>query len=282
MGAEQTEYISLRNDLLFHMVFTRNLAALKALLAALLGLAEARIDQIEVLNPMQYSEAASSKLTVLDLKVHLNGGSYILVEMQVRRFDFWTNRTLAYASRAVADQVKGEFDYGKLEPVIQISIMNYSLFPEHKRFFAKYTPRDGEGFEYTDKLRFYVLDLTQIGAATDEQKRQGLVEWARAFRANSWAEVNEIDNSGVKEAAKTMQVIMTNPTEREMIRMRQDAEIDRRTEINSAERRGEQRGVRMGIAQGKIDMARGMKHEGIDPAVIAKISGLTLEEIAAL
>ena len=203
MGAEQTEYISLRNDLLFHMVFTRNPVALKALLAALLGMPEAQIDRIEVLNPMQYSEAVTTKLTVLDLKVHLNGGSCILVEMQVRRFDFWTNRTLAYASRAVADQVKGEFDYGKLEPVIQISIMNYSLFPEHKRFFAKYTPRDEEGFEYTNKLRFYVLDLTQIGAATGEQKRQGLVEWAKAFRAKSWDEVNSIENSGVKEAAKT-------------------------------------------------------------------------------
>ena len=160
--------------------------------------------------------------------------------------------------------------------------MNYSLFPEHKRFFAKYTPRDEEGFEYTNKLRFYVLDLTQIGAATDEQKRQGLVEWARAFRANSWAEVNEIDNSGVKEAAKTMQVIMTNPTEREMIRMRQDAEIDRRTEINSAERRGERRGGRMGISQGKIEMARSMKRDGVDSFFISKYSGLTMEEIAAL
>ena len=111
MGAEQTEYISLRNDLLFHMVFTRNPVALKALLAALLGMPEAEIDRIEVLNPMQYSEVVTTKLTVLDLKVHLNGGSYILVEMQVRRFDFWTNRTLAYASRAVADQVKGHSDF---------------------------------------------------------------------------------------------------------------------------------------------------------------------------
>ena len=290
MGAEQTEYISLRNDLLFHMVFTRNPVALKALLAALLGMPEAQIDRIEVLNPMQYSEAVTTKLTVLDLKVHLNDGAYVLVEMQVQKFDYWTNRTLAYASRAVADQVKGEFDYGKLEPVIQISIMNYSLFPEHKRFFAKYTPRDEEGFEYTNKLRFYVLDLTQIGAATDEQKRQGLVEWARAFRAKSWDEVNSIENTGVKEAAKTMQVIMANPTERDMIRMRQDAEIDRRTELNSAERRGELRGerrgelrgVRMGISQGKIEMARGMKRDGVDPVFISKYSGLTMEEIAAL
>ena len=278
MGTKQTEYVSLRNDLLFHMVFTRNLVALKALLAALLGIPEAEIDRIEVLNPIQYSEVITTKPTVLDLKVHLNDGAYILVEMQVRRFHFWTNRTLAYACRAVADQVKEEFDYGTLEPVIQIAIMNYSLFPEHRRFFAKYTPRDEEAFEYTDKLRVYVLDLTQIEAATEEQKRQGLVEWARAFRAKSWEEVKCIENSGVKEAAKTMQVIMSNPTERDMIRMRQDAQSDRRTELNAARRAGE----RQGEKRGKVEMAKILKREGVDPAIIVKSSGLTLEEIAAL
>ena len=275
MGADKDlEYISLKNDLLFHMVFTRNHKALRALLSVLLGIPEASIEEIEVLNPMQYSEIKDSKLTVLDLKVHLNGGTFVLVEMQVRKFDHWTNRTLAYASRAVADQVVGDFDYGDLEPVIQISIMDYSLFPEHKRFFAKYTPRDEEGFEYTDNLRFYVLDLTQIEAVTDAQKQQGLVEWAKAFRAESWDEVQNIDNSGVKEAAKTMRVIMANPTERELIRMRRDAEIDRRTEIRSAEKRG--------VAVGKAEMAKILKHEGVDPTVIARSSGLTLEEINAL
>ena len=146
---------------------------MKALLAVLLGIPEALIDRIEVLNPMQYSEVINSKPTVLDLKVHLNEGTYVLVEMQVRKFDFWTNRTLAYASRAVADQVKGEFDYEKLEPVIQISIMNYSLFPEHRRFFAKYTLRDAEGFAYTDRLRFYVLDLATILMRCATQRRYG-------------------------------------------------------------------------------------------------------------
>ena len=317
MGTGQTmEYIPLRNDLLFHMVFSRNQAALKALLSALLGIPEEKITRIEVLNPMQYSETNLTKTTILDLKVHLNDGTYVLVEMQVRKFEFWTNRSLVYASRAVADQVEGEFNYGKLEPVIQISIMDYSLFPDHKRFFAKYTLRDKENFEYTDKLRFYVLDLTQIGAATDEEKKQGLVEWAKAFRARSWAEVNGIENTGVKEAAKTMQVIMANPAERELIRMRQDSANDWYTQIRAAERRGAQNAQKAveraearaaqeaqaraqaearaaqaeaqaaqaeaQAAQAKFEMAKILKHKGVDPVMIAAGSGLTLDEIATL
>ena len=95
-----------------------------------------------------------------------------------------------------------------------------------------------------------------------------------------------------------MQVIMANPTEREMIRMRRDAEIDRRTEINAARRDGMARGKAQGLAQGmaqgmaqgvargktqgKTEMARILKREGVDPGIIAKSSGLTLEEIHAL
>ena len=122
----ETTYVSLRNDLLFHMVFTRNEEALKGLLSVLLNIPEERIERAEVLNPMQYSEAIDTKLTVLDIKVHLNDSTYILVEMQVRKFDEWINRTVVYTCRQVADQAHDEFDYSKLEPVIQISIMDYT------------------------------------------------------------------------------------------------------------------------------------------------------------
>ena len=42
------------------------------------------------------------------------------------------------------------------------------------------------------------------------------------FKADSWEEVQEIDNTGVKEATKTMQLIMSNPTERDLVRARRD------------------------------------------------------------
>jgi predicted transposase/invertase (TIGR01784 family) len=124
---DETTYVSLTNDLLFHMVFTRNAEALKGLLSVLLNISESDILRIEVLNPMQYSDVIDSKLTVLDLKVHMNDNTFVHVEMQVRRFKYWTNRTVGYACRQIADQIHADFDYGKLEPVIQISIMDYSF-----------------------------------------------------------------------------------------------------------------------------------------------------------
>ena len=71
-----------------------------------------------------------------------------------------------------------------------------------------------------------------------------------------------------------MEMIMSNPTQREWIRMRRDAEMDRRTEIRAAERRADK--------NAKLEVAKGFKHDGVSPEIIAKNTGLTLQEIAEL
>ena len=103
----------------------------------MLNISEADILKIEVLNPMQYSEMIDTTLTVLDLRVHMNDNTYVHVEMQVRRFKYWTNRMVGYMGRQITDQIHDDFDYDRLEPVISISIMDYTLFRDHKRFFLR-------------------------------------------------------------------------------------------------------------------------------------------------
>ena len=155
---QELMYESLMNDVLFHMVFTRNMTALRGLVSSLLGLPESEILEIVVLNPMQYTDAISSKLTVLDIRAHLNGDRYLNIEMQVRRFAYWTNRSVVYSCRQIVEQSNAEgFEYDRLEPVIHIAIMNHTLFSDHKRFFAKYELTDREGYRYSDKLQFRVF-----------------------------------------------------------------------------------------------------------------------------
>lgn len=248
------DFIPLTNDLLFHMVFTKNQAALRNLMSCLLNIPEAEILDIEILNPMQYNEQFDMNLSILDLKLHLNHEHYILVEMQVRRFRFWPERTLVYSCRQIADQDKGEdFDYGKIQPVVQIAIMDHTLFPEHKRFFASYELKDKEGFLYSDKLRFLVMDLTAISEASEQEKKQGLVEWAEAFKANDWKTVEQNENQGVREAMETMKLIMANPGERQLLEYRRKAEVDRRSMIASARQDGWQEGEKKGRTEGRME-----------------------------
>ena len=187
-GEQELEYESLMNDVLFHMVFANNEKALRGLVSCLLNIPEADMGKIDVLNPMQYMDAKSSKLTVLDLRVHMADGRFVNIEMQVRRFEYWTNRSVVYSCRQITEQSNAEgFQYDSLEPVIQVAIMNHTLFEDHKRFFTRYQLQDNEGYPYSDKIQFYVMDLKAMDGATEEEKHQGLLEWAEAFSAKNWA-----------------------------------------------------------------------------------------------
>ena len=249
---EELDYEPLTNDLLFHMVFTKNEQALRSLLSCLLDIPQTEMREIEILNPMQYTEAIDTKLTVLDLKLHLNNEKYILIEMQVRRFINWTNRTLAYASRQIADQIRGkEFEYDQIQTVVQIAIMDHTLFPEHKKFMSKYLLRDEEGYIYSDKLEFIVMDLTAVDEASEKEKEQGLVEWADAFRADSWDSAGQIENEGVKEAMKTMSMIMATPSERQLIWDRRMAIWDYNSSMSGARKAGREEGKKVGREEGR-------------------------------
>jgi len=97
--------------------------------------------------------------------------------------------------------------------------MDYTLFPDHRKFFARYIPSDAEdGYQFTDKIQFYVMDLTAMDQATERQKTQGLIEWAKAFKAESWEEVNGIEDPGVKEDEALMTACGGNFIRAEIIR----------------------------------------------------------------
>ena len=157
--------------------------------------------------------------------------------------------------------------------MIHIGIMDHTLFPEHKRFFAKYELRDEEGYSYTDKLQFYVMDLTAVDGATDEEKKQKLVEWANAFRAKSWSEMEEINNSAIKEATKQMRVIMSTPDQRQIVWNRKLAEIDYRSQILEERKKG----IAQGIQKGSLDVLSGLVRKGrITVQEAAEEAGMTV------
>jgi len=272
----EPDYVSLTTDLLFHLVFTKNDRARISLISSLLGIPESEIISARVLNPIQLNESFDTKTTVLDLDVLLNDAKHILVEMQVRKFDHWTNRTLIYGCREIDDQTRGkDFSYGKLQDVIQIAIMDYTLFPENKKFFARYKILDEEtGYPFTDKLQFYVMDLTAIDMAKDQDKDDGLVDWANAFSARDWETVKKIENSGVKEAQKTMEAILSSPEQRQMIWNRRKALLDYKSEMEDAETRG-MLNVLLGLVRDQmITVSEAAKRAGMTESEFMEKTGL--------
>ncbi len=79
-----------------------------------------------------------------------------------------------------------------------------------------------------------------------------------------------------------MELIITNPSEREILRIRQDTRNDWITMMNSERKEGIEEGIQKGMKETQLEIAQKLKRDGFEPEFIAKCTSLTLSEIAQL
>ena len=66
-------------------------------------------------------------------------------------------------------------DYASAKAVIQIGLLDFTLFPERPEFYATYKLINEKNFfVYSNKLRLSVVDLTHIDLATEEDRLYGI------------------------------------------------------------------------------------------------------------
>lgn len=162
--------IPMTNDYLFRALMQRNNNVLKGLICSLLHISPNDITSVIITNPIELGESIDQKTFMLDIKVFLNASTFINLEMQVINRHNWPERSLSYLCRAFDNLHQGE-EYENIRPVIQISLLDFTLFNNHPEFYATYKFLNVKNYTvYSDKLRLSVLDLTRTDLATEEDK----------------------------------------------------------------------------------------------------------------
>ena len=67
------------------------------------------------------------KYDILDLEVELESGEIVNIEMQLKDNKNIEKRTTFYAGKKIVEQLEPREDFAKLNRVIVIAILNYSL-----------------------------------------------------------------------------------------------------------------------------------------------------------
>ena len=129
--------VPMTNDYLFRALLQRNNLVLKGLICALLHIKEADISSVIITNPIRLGDSIDNKTFVLDINVILNRHHIINLEMQVVNLNNWQDRSLSYLARNFDHLKKGE-DYKLTHSVIQIGLLDYTLFPDHPEFYSTY------------------------------------------------------------------------------------------------------------------------------------------------
>ena len=194
------------NDYMFRAVLQSNNKVLRGLICSLLHLAESEVASVVITNPVILGEAVTDKEFRLDINIVLNNQTLINLEMQIANRLNWRDRSVMYLCRSF-DQLNHGQGYEAAKPAVHIGFLDYTLFQEHPEFYASYKLINVKNHQkYSDSLTLYVLDLSRIDLATEEDKQYHIQEWAKLFKAITWEEIKMLAGKDeyLQEAAETI------------------------------------------------------------------------------
>jgi predicted transposase/invertase (TIGR01784 family) len=278
--------VSLRNDIIFKYVFghEKNMRIVKALLNALLGLKGIKaISELTFINPVNLREYLGAKFSCLDIAARDSEGKRYNIEMQVRGSDSYIARAIYYHDKLYASQLVEGDEYGILKKTLSISILNFVLLEEEKELHnvCRYVILQS-GRELTDLKELHFVELPKY---TEKKPRERMTKFEKWLYVLKFGELYKDDPATLPAVLrKEEEIVMAvekmheaegNPVVRELMEARQKALHDEATWRAEAQREDR----RVGRLEGKRETARAMKTEGIDRAVIVRVTGLSEEEI---
>jgi predicted transposase/invertase (TIGR01784 family) len=282
--------IKAKLDVIFKILFSKNLDLLHELLSALLGLPMESIRDIVIKNPDLLPEDVGGKFARLDIVMDVDGRT-INVEMQCYRDPDYLDRSLFNWAKLFSGGLESGEGYGALKDTICINILSKKLFDckgYHSRFNVMETTRHEV---LSDKLDIHFFELTKIAKTIDKDDRMQL--WLQLINAETEEEFDMLTQTGVepiKKAVYTLYQMSEDERIRELARVREKALHDEATLLATARREGLERGIaegmEKGIAEGRTEslteVARNALKMGFKTDEIVRLTGLTREELERL
>ena len=278
-----SEYIDLTVDYGFKFVFGQHLDLLKMLLEDILQI---EIEELERIPEQVVGTFIQDKYIIMDVGVTLKDGRRVIVEMQNAKRDDLKNRLVYYGSALIYNQLKKGDDVYKFEDAHVLIFLNNNLNhidPDDRRLVYRYRLQETEsGESYGDQLRITVCELPNLVKGSKEDMSV-IEQWFYYFQnmkkfSNLAGGPKVLDEryQPLIDASKTRR--FTDKDWEKYIR----AMYYSKAEIENIGKPYYEDGLRDGAAQSRGEIARAMLVEGIDVTVIAKCTGLSPTEVAAL
>ena len=238
------------------------------------------IKEIELdYNPITEKDLFDDKVGILDIKAKLNNNINCNIEMQIVDRKDIEKRLLFYWSKMYTSSIKSGMDYEKLEKSIIILISDYNLenLSEIQGYQTKWNIREEKNrhLVLTDVLEIYIIELEKAKKIIQKENNT-LSLWLQFI--NNPEVVRDMENREIKKAKKILEEISQDKRERRLTELREKYIMDQKAIHNH----GYDKGIEVGIKQGKIETAKKMRVKKMTIEEIVELTGLTKEEIEKL
>ena len=302
LAVAQGRILNLRNDIVFKSFFSKpckeSAYCRRKMLSAVIG---RTVKETTVLNPELLPTRTDGKYPRLDIRCKLEDGSEVDVEMQNSMYDDdQVKRSVYYAATLTHNALSSGEPYSQLPHIYQIMFMDFKKLEDTKLHHAYTFKERDDNTELSDIVQIHYIELPKIS----EILKKSLAElselefWCiliiagdrnKALLKTLAARQEELDM-----AQTLLNTMSRNQQEWEnqfgYERFVHDCVSREKYAFFKGEQQGIsqgiQRGLQQGISQGtrntKIETARRMITDGLASDLVAKYSGLTVDEVKAL
>ena len=297
------KYADLLDDEVFKLVFGRE--STKDVMIEFLNqvIPDRKIVDLEFIDKEMHPVERDAKGVVYDMFCKTDSGARIIVEVQRRKQPFYPERAIYYSTFQIQRQVEAGADSYDFLPVYVINILNFKMGNHDNCADVKTVYRLYEESSHrllTDRVTFIFIELPRFKKSIDELDGNVLEGMYFCFKNmavlderpkmlthrifNKIFEVSELYNMDQETRDK---VIRNMTTERDL---RNQMAYARQEAIEEGHAQGHAQGLAQGLAEGlaegraegRAEVAKEMLADGMSLDKIAKYTGLSQEEIAAL
>ena len=252
-------------------------------ISAVLGVTPEEIISTELLSTQLRKQYQDDKLGILDVRVRLNGGAQMDMEIQVVPFELWAERSLFYLSKMYTDQIHAGEKYAVLKKCIHVGILDFILFEADEEYYSRFHLwEDNRRRMYTDKLEIHILELPKLSKF--EYPKTELLEWAHFFAAESKEEFEMLANKNtyINKAYDRLTTLSADEEKRLEYEAREKAIRDYNWQMESNWNAGHNAGVQQGIEQRNISLVCKKLLKGQSVEQIADALEETVESISKI
>ena len=271
-----------RNDYAFKKLFgtEENKDIMIEFISLVTDLSQDDFDDVRIGNNEQLPRFYNDKTGRLDIKIRLNDGRKIDVEMQNMYFNYYPRRSIFYCSKLIHEHFPRGLQYTDLKKCIAINVLN-SRFTLSRKVHSVYQIRESEEQTLLDELlEIHFLDLTKL----PKESLTSVEKWLMFIKTDSKEERRMLaqENPVMTKANNVMDIFYLDEQERRRYEAAWEYESDRLSMISESERKGHERGIAEGSRQTRLETAKNLLQFGLSIENIAAATGLTVQDVKTM
>ena len=233
-----------------------------------------RVADIELKNPYNIADYKAGKMSILDIKALDNNKHWYNIEMQIGEDLNFDKRAIYYWAKLVTEQLSEGKMFKELKNTVSINILDFNFVPSEAEYHNLYkiiNTTSGEDDNLHDIFELHYVELRKFKKAYRDVVAP-LDRWitflTKAYDLTSGKIPQELASD--KEIVKAISAVdrMFNEEERQIYETRMQSLADIESKISSAEDKGREEGIEIGIDKGReegieIGIDKG-REEGIE------------------